>query len=70
MSEAVEFASLDEAQEILNLMMRHWNQIASTLYKGEIHVPLVLQSSKELQPASVIFAITAELASLCNYKKC
>ena len=39
MSEVVEFSGLDEAQEILNLMMRHWNKIASTLYKGEIHVP-------------------------------
>jgi uncharacterized protein len=43
MSEAVEFSSLDEAQEILNLMMRHWNTIASTLYKGEIHVPLIFE---------------------------
>ena len=32
MSEVVEFSGLDEAQEILNLMMRHWNKIASTLY--------------------------------------
>lgn len=29
--EAVEFSSVDEAQEILNLMMRHWNTIAGTL---------------------------------------
>lgn len=43
LSEAVEFASLDQAREILNLMMRHWNTIASTLYKGEIHVPLICE---------------------------
>lgn len=43
MSEAVEFSSLDEAQEILNLMMRHWNTIAATLYKGEIHVPVIAE---------------------------
>ena len=43
MSEACEFSSLDEAQEILNLLMRHWNKIASTLYKGEIHVPLIFE---------------------------
>ena len=43
MAEAVEFANLDEAQEILNLMMRHWNKIASTLYKGEIHVPMIFE---------------------------
>jgi len=46
MSEAVEFASLDQAQEIMNLMMRHWNKIASTLYKGEIHVPLIFEDEK------------------------
>jgi len=31
MSEAIELANLDEAQAILNLMMRHWNTIASIL---------------------------------------
>lgn len=46
MSEVVEFSGLDEAQEILNLMMRHWNKIASTLHKGEIHVPLILEDEK------------------------
>ncbi|MGB2607252.1 MAG: UPF0149 family protein, partial [Candidatus Sulfotelmatobacter sp.] len=49
-SEVVEFSGLDEAQEILNLMMRHWNKIASTLYKGEIHVPQIFEDAKgELQ---------------------
>ncbi len=46
MSEIVEFCNLDEAQEILNLMMRHWNKIASTLYKGEIHVPLIFEDER------------------------
>jgi uncharacterized protein len=46
MSQVVEFSGLDEAQEILNLMMRHWNKIASTLYKGEIHVPLICEDEK------------------------
>src|SRR6201987_676180 len=46
MSEVVEFSGLDEAQEILNLMMRHWNKIASPLYKGEIHVPLICEDEK------------------------
>ena len=31
MADACEFGSLDEANEILGLMMRHWNTIASTL---------------------------------------
>jgi uncharacterized protein len=46
MSEACEFGSFDEANEILGLMMRHWNKIASTLHKGEIHVPLVCEDEK------------------------
>ena len=46
MSEAVEFTSLDQAQEILSLMMRHWNTIAGTLYKDEIHVPLIFEDEK------------------------
>jgi uncharacterized protein len=41
LSEVVEFASLDEANEILGLLTRHWNKIASTLYKGEPHVPMI-----------------------------
>jgi uncharacterized protein len=43
MSDACEFGSLDEANEILGLMMRHWNAIAATLHKGEVYVPLLLQ---------------------------
>jgi uncharacterized protein len=43
MSEACEFGSLDEANEILGLMMRHWNTIAGTLLKGEPYVPLLLE---------------------------
>src|SRR5437016_14366316 len=39
MSDACEFSSLEEANEILGLMMRHWNTIAGTLYKGEAYVP-------------------------------
>ena len=41
MSEACDFGSLGEANEILGLMMRHWNTIAATLYKGEVYVPLL-----------------------------
>jgi uncharacterized protein len=43
MSDTYEFASLDEANEILGLMMRHWNTIARTLNKGEVYVPLLLE---------------------------
>jgi uncharacterized protein len=43
MSETCEFGSLDEANEILGLMMRHWNTIAQTLYKAEVYEPVLLQ---------------------------
>jgi uncharacterized protein len=43
MSDACEFGSLDEAREILGLMMRHWNTIAGTLLKGDVYVPLLIQ---------------------------
>jgi uncharacterized protein len=40
-SDTCEFATLDEANEILALMMRHWNTIAATLHKGEVYAPLL-----------------------------
>jgi len=43
---AGEFGSLDEANEILGLMMRHWDTIASTLYRGDAYVPLLLLDEK------------------------
>lgn len=46
LSEVVEFASLDEANEILGLLTRHWNKIASTLFKGEPHVPMIFEDEK------------------------
>jgi uncharacterized protein len=43
MSDACEFSSLEEANEILGLMMRHWNTIAATLFKDEVYVPFLLE---------------------------
>jgi uncharacterized protein len=43
MSDACEFRSIDQANEILGLMMRHWNTIAGMLFKGEVYVPLLLE---------------------------
>jgi uncharacterized protein len=43
MSDTCEFGSLDEANDILGLMMRHWNDIAATLNKDEVYVPLLLE---------------------------
>jgi uncharacterized protein len=42
MSETCKFASLAEANEILGLMMQHWNSIARTLNR-EVYLPLLLQ---------------------------
>jgi uncharacterized protein len=44
MLDAGEFGSLDEANEILRLMMRHWDEIAGTLNKDEVYAPLLLQN--------------------------
>ena len=43
MLDACEFGSIDQANDILGLMMRYWNTIASTLYKGEVYEPLLLE---------------------------
>ena len=48
MSDACEFSSLEEANEIFGLMMRHWNTIAGTLSKDEAYVPLVLEGEDGL----------------------
>jgi uncharacterized protein len=45
MADACEFGSLAEANEILGLMMRHWNTIASALHKDEVYVPLLVEGA-------------------------
>ena len=37
-TDAHEFGSLEEAKNILALLMRHWNDIAATLSKGEVYL--------------------------------
>ena len=46
MSETCEFGSLDEANEILGLLMRHWNVIAGTLHQGDVYLPMLLEDDK------------------------
>jgi len=41
-SEPRQFESLEEANEILELLMRHWNDIAGTLSNGKVYLPLLL----------------------------
>jgi uncharacterized protein len=42
------FQSLEEAQEVLNLSLRHWNAIASTLNKGRVYFPFLLEDEDGL----------------------
>jgi uncharacterized protein len=51
-SDACEFTSLDQANEILGLMMRHWNTIAGTLFKGDVYVPLLLEDENRVAPGN------------------
>ncbi len=41
--EAPRFEDLDEANDVLALLMRHWNEIAGTLSKEEVYHPLLLE---------------------------
>jgi hypothetical protein len=43
MSDACEFGSFVEPNEILGTMMRNWNDIAGTLNKDEVYVPTQLR---------------------------
>jgi uncharacterized protein len=43
MSDSHEFGSLEDAEGILALLMRHWNDIAATLSKGEVYLPVLLE---------------------------
>jgi uncharacterized protein len=45
-SDTCEFDSLDEANEFLGLMMRHWNDIAGTLFRDEVYVPLLIEDKE------------------------
>jgi len=42
------FTSIDEANEIFGLLMRHWNDIAGTLFNGEVYMPLLLEDKDGL----------------------
>lgn len=46
LSNACGFAGLDEANEILGLIMRHWNAIAGTLHKGDVYLPMLLEDGE------------------------
>ncbi len=37
------FENIEEAQEGINLVMRHWNTIAGTLHKGDVYFPRLME---------------------------
>ncbi len=43
MSDTCEFADFDEANDILGLLMRHWNAISATLHKDEVYPMMLLE---------------------------
>ncbi len=45
MGKTGEFGGLEEANDILGLIMRHWNGIAATLGKGDVHLPILLEDN-------------------------
>jgi uncharacterized protein len=47
MSDTCEVTGPDEANDILALLMRHWNDIAHTLGKDEAYVPLLPEDRAE-----------------------
>jgi uncharacterized protein len=42
-AETPSFAGIDEANDILGLLMRHWNGISATLRNGDVHLPILLE---------------------------
>jgi uncharacterized protein len=43
-AQAREFKSLEEANEVLSLLMRHWNTIARTLHQGAVYIPVLWEA--------------------------
>lgn len=46
------FETIDEANAILGLMMRHWNTIAATLNAGDVYVPVLLENAQGVAEAN------------------
>lgn len=43
------FSTFAEANEILGLLMRHWNDIAGTLSKGKVYLPVLLEDENGME---------------------
>ena len=46
MEDTCEFETLDAAETILSLLMRHWNTIATTLNADDVYLPVLLEDEK------------------------
>ena len=44
------FENLEEANAIVQLMMRHWNTIAAAVEREELYLPVMLESDAGIQP--------------------
>ena len=42
-SDTCEFAGFDEANDILGLMMRHWNTVAAALHNEDVYLPILFE---------------------------
>lgn len=45
LDETCEFETIDQANGVLSLLMRHWNTIASTLNGGDVYLPVLLEDN-------------------------
>ncbi|MFZ0738416.1 MAG: UPF0149 family protein [Candidatus Acidiferrales bacterium] len=48
-SETRAFSTLAQANEILGLLMRHWNNIAGTLLEGKAYLPVLLEDENGVE---------------------
>jgi len=64
MSDTCNFANLNEANEILGLLMRHWNTIAGTLSKDEVYAPCSCRTRMAW------LTVTTGLTDLCGAVGC
>jgi uncharacterized protein len=52
LEDTCDFETIEDANAILGLMMRHWNTIAATLNAGDVYVPVLLENEKGIAEAN------------------
>jgi uncharacterized protein len=53
LSDGHEFSSFEEANSVLALMLRHWNDIAATLSKGQVYSPVLWRTRTASRTAMI-----------------